>query len=79
MNSNVLYVRVYGRLVPVDRVSLVQVCPNNPQRIVSEVPLTQPLESLMRHNMTSMVKAHTDRTEWYKELDGENIGTPPRS
>jgi hypothetical protein len=79
MNSKVLFVRVMGRLVPISEVSLVQVCPNNRNKIVSEVPLARPLADLMRHNLTSMVKAHTERDEWLKELDGENIGTPPRS
>jgi len=71
MNGNVFYVRIWGRLIPVNEVSLVQVSPNDAKKVVQEIPLIRPLEDLIEYNLNSFVKIHSDRQEWLKEMNGE--------
>lgn len=74
MNSDTLFVRVRGVLIPVKQVSLVQVDPNRPGTVVQEIPLTRPLEDLMEYNLTSFVKVHSNRYEWLRDLDEKDAG-----
>jgi hypothetical protein len=67
MNTKTLYVKVMGMLVPIDEASLVQVSPNDPRMVVQEMPLTQPLEALVEHNLKAFEKVHATRGEWIKE------------
>ena len=48
---NNLYIRVYGQLIPITAVSLVQVNPNNPKKVETEETLDKPIRALMRHNL----------------------------
>lgn len=50
-NTNIMYVRLYGgQLIPLNKVNFVQVDPNN-GNIVQEIPLNEPINKLMWHNM----------------------------
>lgn len=71
MNTNVMFVRVMGMLVPVSEVSLVQVSPNNPKQVVQDIPLARPLEDLMEYNLNSFVHIPDNRWEWVRMLDGQ--------
>jgi len=54
-NNDVMFVRVYGKLVPIHKVDFVQVDPNK-GHIVQDMPLTQPINLLMYMNMHDFVK-----------------------
>lgn len=62
-NTNNMYVRIWGRLVPIEQVNFVQVNPNNPNEIVQEIPMTEPIQNLMKSNMENFVKVKNDWTE----------------
>lgn len=55
-NKNVMYVRIYGRLVPISELSFVQVDPNNKDVIVQDIPLSDLVSMLMWHNLNSFVQ-----------------------
>lgn len=71
MNTNIIFVRVFGQLIPVDNVTLVQKDPNS-GKIVQEIPLSRPLEDLMEYNLTSFVKIHNNRHEWAAALESKD-------
>lgn len=58
-NNNVMYVRVYGNLVPINKVNFVQINPNN-KNIVQEMPLTEPINLLMYMNMHDFIRPFDD-------------------
>lgn len=64
MNEKVLYIRVFGQLVSVGDVTLVQVNPNNAQEVVQEIALTRPLEDLVEYNLGAFARVHETRAEW---------------
>lgn len=62
-NTDIMYVRVWGRLVPVNQVNFVQVNPNNGE-IEQDIPLSRVVQSLMKFNLEAFQKM---KTSW-KEL-----------
>lgn len=54
-NTSVMYVRVYGRLVPIEQVTFVQL-DSEKKDIISEVPLKEPITRLMWNNLHNFVK-----------------------
>lgn len=73
-NNSVMYIRVYGNLVPINKVNFVQVNPNN-SKIVQEMPLTEPINLLMYMNMHDFIKPFDDLKTFNEEgnissLDG---------
>lgn len=58
-NTNIMYVRIWGRLVPVNQVDFVQVDPNTGD-IEQEIPLERVVQSLMRFNLEAFAKVNTD-------------------
>lgn len=54
-NTEVFFVRVYGRLVPVSQVNFVQLDANK-EHIISEVPLKEPITRLMWNNLHNFVR-----------------------
>ena len=54
-NTEVFFVRVYGRLVPVSQVNFVQLDANK-EHIISEVPLKEPVARLMWNNLHNFVR-----------------------
>lgn len=58
-NKDVMFVRVYGRLVPIEKIDFVQVDPNT-GNIVQDIPLLQPIEKLMWHNLHNYTKPIQD-------------------
>lgn len=54
-NTEVFFVRVYGRLVPISQVNFVQLDASR-QNIISEVPLKEPITRLMWNNLHNFVK-----------------------
>lgn len=58
-NTDIMYVRVWGRLVPVKQVQFVQVDPNN-GKIEQDIPLERIVQSLMRFNLEAFAKIETD-------------------
>ena len=67
MNPDVIFVRVWGRLVPISKATLVQVDPNTGLE-VSEVPLTKPIADLVEYNLQSFVKVHESRAEFNRAV-----------
>jgi hypothetical protein len=61
-NKDVMFVRVYGRLVPIEKIDFVQVDPNT-NNIVQDVPLLEPIEKLMWHNLHNYTKPNQDWRE----------------
>lgn len=62
-NTDIMYVRVWGRLVPVNQVNFVQINPNNGE-IEQDIPLSRVVQSLMKFNLEAFQKM---KTSW-KEL-----------
>lgn len=62
-NTDIMYVRVWGRLVPVNQVNFVQINPNNGE-IEQDIPLSRVVQSLMKFNLEAFQKM---KTTW-KEL-----------
>ena len=58
-NTNIMYVRVWGRLVPVNQVQFVQLDPNTGD-IEQDIPLDRVVQSLMRFNLEAFAKVNTD-------------------
>lgn len=76
-NNEVLFIRVYGRLVPIDKVDFVQVDPNRGQ-IIQDVPLSEPINLLMYKHMHDFKNIIEDRKNFNKQsvsvvLDGALI------
>lgn len=73
MNTDVMFVRVPTLtgtvLVPVNKVSLVQVSPNNHKQVVQDVPMVDVLDSLVQHNLTSFVRTDMTREEWSEHIN----------
>lgn len=65
-NTNKMYVRVLGMLVPVDELSFVQKDPNT-NSIAQEMPLSEVIDNLVRLNYDRFVEVKTD----WRELDEE--------
>ena len=65
-NTNKMYVRVLGMLVPVDELNFVQKDPNT-NSIAQEMPLSEVIDNLVRLNYDRFVEVKTD----WRELDEE--------
>jgi hypothetical protein len=65
-NNDVMFIRVYGKLVPIHKVDFVQVDPNK-GHIVQDMPLTQPINLLMYMNMHDFIKPFEDRKAFNKD------------
>lgn len=69
LNTDIIYIRTYGgTLIPISKVSLVTVDPNN-GKMVQEIPLTKCILDLMHYNMHSYEKTK----ETWTELDNYSI------
>ena len=58
-NTNIMYVRIWGRLIPVNQVDFVQLNPNT-GHIEQDIPLERLVQSLMRFNLEAFAKVNTD-------------------
>jgi hypothetical protein len=58
-NKDVMFVRVYGRLIPIEKIDFVQIDPNK-GNIVQDIPLLEPIQKLMWHNLHSFNKPLED-------------------
>jgi hypothetical protein len=65
-NNDVMFIRVYGKLVPIHKVDFVQVDPNK-GHIVQDMPLTQPINLLMYMNMHDFTTPFEDRKTFNKQ------------
>jgi hypothetical protein len=63
INTENMFVRVYGRLVPISQVSFVQLNPNDSSEIVQEIPLTEPIQNLVNNNLENFIKVKNDWTD----------------
>lgn len=66
-DTDTMYVRVFGMLVPIKNVDFVQKHPNN-KDIAQEMPLEQVVDNLVRLNYDRFVQVKTD----WRELNEEN-------
>lgn len=57
-NTDIMYVRVWGRLIPVNQVDFVQLDPNNGE-IEQDIPLARVVQSLMKFNLEAFEKIKT--------------------
>jgi hypothetical protein len=58
-NKDVMFVRVYGRLIPIEKIDFVQIDPNK-GNIVQDIPLLEPIQKLMWHNLHNFNKPLED-------------------
>ena len=61
-NKDVMFIRVYGRLVPIEKIDFVQVDPNT-GNIVQDIPLLEPIDKLMWDNLHNYTKPIQDWLE----------------
>lgn len=68
MNTEVMFVKIStltgSVMVPVSKVHLVQVSPNDTAEVVQDIPMVDVLDSLARHNLTSFARTELTREEW---------------
>jgi hypothetical protein len=77
-NNDVMYIRVYGKLVPINKVDFVQLDPNK-GHIVQDMPLSQPINLLMYMNMHDFIRPFEDRKTFNQESSStllEDVMTP---
>lgn len=55
-NTDIMFVRVHGRLVPIENVNFVQISPQT-GKITQDIPLKLPINRLMWYNTHSFVKS----------------------
>lgn len=61
-NTDIMYVRIWGRLIPINQVDFVQVDPNNGE-IEQDIPLSIIMQNLMRYNLEAFQKMKDDWTD----------------
>jgi hypothetical protein len=71
-NNDIMFIRVYGKLVPIHKVDFVQVDPNK-GHIVQDMPLTQPINLLMYMNMHDFIKPFEDREKFNQEASPSSL------
>lgn len=65
-NNEVMFIRVYGRLIPISKVDFVQLDPNK-GNIIQDIPLSEPINLLMHKNMHDFSKPFEDRRIFNKD------------
>lgn len=71
-NNDIMFIRVYGKLVPIHKVDFVQVDPNK-GHIVQDMPLAQPINLLMYMNMHDFIKPFEDRQKFNSEATPSSL------